>query len=956
MEIALAEEHSATPASRLLELRAGFYVVVGIVMIFAAVARPEARLIAVAIILSGALLPAFIPEEHMLTRLEAAILTDIVAGTVAWFLFPADPIFGIVITVWAVALAGFLVDSRSSVSLLALAMVFEVAKVPMAALANAGWIPTGRFPPAWEVAITSSVAIIVLGFVYTIFRTMAKFISRSRSALDRSQARYRSLIESAPTPVIVVSGQKIVYGNDAAYATLGEPAYRVIGRDLADWLRPVDRDPARKTLADLEEGGGTVVLGDRTLVRPDGSEATVDASMAAVEFGGRAAVQIVLVDVTDRVRAEQALRVSEERFRTAFQYSATPVAVTTLDARFSQVNDAMCDLLGFSKETLLDSRWSEVVHPDDVASILESGRLAIAGGPRTFRLELRMLTSTSDTRWVRLDVSAVVDDSGETTRFIAFVHDVTEQRAAQDALGRSEERYRSLFERLPVALYRTTPDGRITDANPALAELLGRSLDDLVGDVATDYYVEATTRDDLQRRLDGQRVVVGYESALKKSTGEIVWVRDSVRVVEESDDTFYEGALIDVTERHDMEAALRTRARQQEAVVRLGQTALEGGDIGGVFTAAIDRVAEVLGIAGAAIVEIVDGGGTIICAESGLSGDHSAIEHPLANRSLGSQAPIVLRGPADMEHLVPALVDSGMVSAVNVVIPGPEKAFGSLWAYCMRGRDFHEDDLNFLTSVANVLGAAVERTKSRERLEALVRSKDEFIASVSHELRTPLTVVSGVAHELHDSWEEFTETERREFIEMLVDQSRDMSDLIEDLLVAARADIGMVTVTIERVDVAEEIENALSGLERHALKRISVRHEDAEVLADPIRFRQIMRNLLTNAIRYGGDEITVSVAQDGYQVRVSVTDNGTGVRADEQERIFDAYQRAHATAGQPGSVGLGLTVSRTLAELMGGRLRYVPGEGSCFEVTLPAAMAPGPNEPAQTIDLSTTPS
>ena len=69
------------------------------------------------------------------------------------------------------------------------------------------------------------------------------------------------------------------------------------------------------------------------------------------------------------------------------------------------------------------------------------------------------------------------------------------------------------------------------------------------------------------------------------------------------------------------------------------------------------------------------------------------------------------------------------------------------------------------------------------------------------------------------------------------------------------------------------------------------------------------------------------------------------------ERIFEAYQRAHATAGQPGSVGLGLTVSRTLAELMGGTLRYVPDVGSCFEVTLPAAIAPSSGDPAQTIDL-----
>ncbi len=941
MEIALAEEQSATPAPRLLELRAGFYVVIGLVMIFAAVARPEARLVGVAIILSGALLPALVPEGNGVSRLEAAILTDILAGTMAWFLFPADPILGVVISVWGVALAGFLVDSRNSLALLSLAVVFELAKVPFSALASAGWLPLESFREPWEVAITSSVAIVVLGFVYAVFRSISRYLASSRGALDRSQARYRALVESAPTPVLVVADETVVYANQATFDLFGAPAFRVVGKPIIGWLPEEYHDEVRRTFDDIVAAEGTVVMRNRTVVAEDGSESFVDASMAAVQFRGKPAVQIVLVDVTDRHRAEQALRVSEERFRTAFQGSATPVAVTARDTTFSQVNDSLCDMLGFSEEMLIGSRWSEVVHPDDVQLIHDAGRDSVQNGSRTFRLEVRVLTSRSETRWVRLDVSGLTDEDGDTTRFIAFVHDVTEQRAAEDALRQSEERYRSLFERLPVALYRTQKDGTILDANPALAALLGTPLQKLVGDVSTDYYTESSKRDEVHRELDERQVIVGFESSLKRSTGETIWVRDSARVVHEGDETFYEGALVDVTERHNMEKALRTRALQQEAVARLGQKALEGGEIVDVFDSAIEKVVEVLGISGAAVVESIADRGMATRASSGLGGDTEAVTTPLANRTLGSAAPIVLRGQPDMEHMAPALAAHDMASAVNVAIPGAEEQFGSLWAYCTTEDAFHDDDVSFLALIATVLAAAIERSRSRQRLEALVRSKDEFIASVSHELRTPLTVVSGMAQELHGSWESFAEEERREFIEMLVEQSRDMSDLIEDLLVAARADIGKVAVTIQRVDVASEVESVLSGLRRDALKRISVHHEDAEVLADPVRFRQIIRNLLTNAIRYGGDEITVRMSQDGYRVLLSVADDGEGIDEVEQERVFEAYQRAHATIGQPGSVGLGLTVSRTLAELMGGSLEYAGSQGSCFELMLPVAMPLG---------------
>jgi len=112
-------------------------------------------------------------------------------------------------------------------------------------------------------------------------------------------------------------------------------------------------------------------------------------------------------------------------------------------------------------------------------------------------------------------------------------------------------------------------------------------------------------------------------------------------------------------------------------------------------------------------------------------------------------------------------------------------------------------------------------------------------------------------------------------------------------------------------------------------------------LADPIRFRQIVRNLVTNAIRYGGDEIQISMSRKGDRVAVCVADDGPGVPEEDRERIFEAYHRAHSSAGQPGSVGLGLTVSRTLAELMGGSLSYSKNGLSTFVLDLPMATSAG---------------
>lgn len=165
-----------------------------------------------------------------------------------------------------------------------------------------------------------------------------------------------------------------------------------------------------------------------------------------------------------------------------------------------------------------------------------------------------------------------------------------------------------------------------------------------------------------------------------------------------------------------------------------------------------------------------------------------------------------------------------------------------------------------------------------------------------------------------------------------------MSDLIDDLLVAARSNIGNVAVRSERVSLEHEIEGVVAGFTDTGSSLILVHTQPGKVIADPIRVRQILRNLITNALRYGGDRVEiVTSVEPGIQV-VEVIDNGKGIPADDHERIFVAYERAHQSAGQPGSVGLGLTVSRTLAELMGGSLTYEFSGRSVFRLELPSAI------------------
>ncbi len=184
---------------------------------------------------------------------------------------------------------------------------------------------------------------------------------------------------------------------------------------------------------------------------------------------------------------------------------------------------------------------------------------------------------------------------------------------------------------------------------------------------------------------------------------------------------------------------------------------------------------------------------------------------------------------------------------------------------------------------------------------------------------------------------------------MIHRQSQDVAHIVEDLLVAASSSIGVLTIISEPVDLALEVLRCVTDFGFAEHPGLTLQASSVVAQADPARLRQIFRNLLTNAFRYGGDQIAVRTHRDGDHAIVSVSDDGPGVSDEMQEAIFEPFTRAHAQATMPGAVGVGLTVSRELAHLMGGELSYRQEDGmSVFELKLQLASA-RPGEPETAI-------
>jgi PAS domain S-box-containing protein len=230
--------------------------------------------------------------------------------------------------------------------------------------------------------------------------------------------------------------------------------------------------------------------------------------------------------------------------------------------------------------------------------------------------------------------------------------------------------------------------------------------------------------------------------------------------------------------------------------------------------------------------------------------------------------------------------------------------------------------------------------------QAFERARSDFVATASHELRTPLAAVYGAARTLRRTDIEIPEEQRDRFLEIIVSETERLTAIVSQILLAGQLEEGRVDVATAETDLKPLAESVLDSARLRTPDQIELRLEQngapTVAIADEDKLRQVLVNLLDNAIKYSPDGGDVAVELDGGhgRVRVTVRDSGLGIPPAEQERIFEKFYRLDPalTRGVGGS-GLGLFISRELVSRMGGTLtvRSQPGEGAAFVVDLPAA-------------------
>jgi PAS domain S-box-containing protein len=701
-----------------------------------------------------------------------------------------------------------------------------------------------------------------------------------------------------------------------------------------------------------------------------------------VEFG----TQVASI-VFERDRSNLALRASEERFRAIVDQATAGITLTDLTGQFMLVNQRYCDIVGYSKEELLQKRMQDITHPDDLSHNSALFNQLVAEG-REFVVEKRYIRQDGSEVWVNNSVSIIRDASGNPQSAVAVVLDISDRQQAEQQLRESRAFLTHITDVAPIILYvYDLCETRNVWSNNNLALVLGYTPDEVQA-MGANVLSQLLHPEDVKRypahfeRLSSLQPdeVAEFEYRMRHKDGSWHWLSSREMAYLQNDDGTVKqivGAAHDITARKQANERLHLLYETTSELLATEQPLALMNTLFSKLSAQLD-----LHYYFNFLIEEQDNQRKLhLTHHSEIPKDVIAqiewIEfgQDICGMAAQEQRQIVLDQTqiatypnAQLAHLL------GITAYACQPLMVRGRLLGTLSFASLTRTHFTPEETDLLQSVCEQMAIALDRSnltrsiqQQAERLQEANRIKDEFLAVLSHELRSPLNPILGWTRLLQNG--NLDAARQREALVTIERNAKLQTQLIEDLLDISRIMQGKLTLTAAPVNLTFVISAAvetvrLAAEAKHIQILLDLSTFVAPVSGDAARLQQVVWNLLTNAVKFTSNQgqVTVELRQLDQIAQIQVTDTGKGISPDFLPYVFEYFRQADLTTTRKfGGLGLGLAIVRQIVEMHGGTVKAESlgdNQGATFTVQLPILQqailtTPEPTHfAAETVDAS----
>ncbi|HEX7364714.1 MAG TPA: PAS domain S-box protein [Dehalococcoidia bacterium] len=744
---------------------------------------------------------------------------------------------------------------------------------------------------------------------------------KAEKALKESEGKYRLLAENA-SDIIWTTDMNLgfTYISPSVERVRGYTVEEAINQSLEEIFTPSSAETAVNAFTE-ELATESLETKDLSRVRmlelelscKDGSKVwcEVMASFIRDNDGHPVGILGAAREITERRKAEEALRQSEERYRTILEDMEESYYETDLAGNFTLVNDALCRHLGYSKEEMIGMNYLVFTPPEDVKRVSQSSAQVYRTGEPVKWFPREMIRKDGSRTFHETSIFPLRNESGEIIGWRGVGRDVTERKKAEEILRESEDRYRDLVDHSNDLICTHDLDGRILSANPLALRVLGYGLDSMLQKNVRDFLLPEFREgfDAYLAEIQKQGAVEGLLT-VQTATGERrIWEFNNTLRIEGVAAPVVRGMARDITERKQAEEALRRSEERYRTILEDMEDSYFEVDLTGNLTFVNDSTCRNLGYSRE---ELIGMDYRKFTAEEDIEPVYQIFND------------VFQTGKPHKGYYWNFVRKDGRVGFADASVSVLRDREGKIIGFRGVGRDM------------------TDRKKAEQQLltSAKLASVGELAAGVAHEINNPLTAVLGYA-QLLASRQDIPQDIKHD-LDVICQESQRTVKIVQNLLRFARQHKPDRILT----DINELIERTLElQLYKLTTSNIKLTTRLAEgclwVVVDYNQIQQVILNIVINAmqalaeVKHKG-KITVTTGIDKDQVIISVADNGPGIDKENITKVFDPFFSTKAVGS--GS-GLGLSVCHGIIAEHDGNI-YVEstkGEGATFIIELPSA-------------------